>query len=95
MQRLEKVNRMGTWAAINPVIHSLRELRNNTWDKDRVDGAIEWLERNFEGRKMIVKAVNGKFVAWKGWNSTPLSNEFDTIKEAEEEMKKIEKEIDN
>lgn len=48
MQRLEKVDRMSVWAAINPVIHSLKELRNNTWDKDRVDGAIEWLKNNFE-----------------------------------------------
>ena len=48
MQRLEKVDRMSTWSAINPVIHSLKELRNNTWDKDRVDGAIEWLKNNFE-----------------------------------------------
>jgi hypothetical protein len=39
---------------------------------------------------MIVKAVNGKFVVWNGWNSTPLSKEFDTIKEAEEEMRLIE-----
>jgi hypothetical protein len=37
-----------TWAAINPVIHSLLELRKNTWDKERVDHAIEWLEKNFE-----------------------------------------------
>lgn len=36
------------WAAINPVIHSLRELRKNTWDKERLDHAIEWLEKNFE-----------------------------------------------
>jgi hypothetical protein len=48
LNRLEKVSRMGTWSAINPVIHSLKELRNNTWDKDRVDGAIEWLKDNFE-----------------------------------------------
>lgn len=37
-----------TWAAINPVIHSLQELRNNTWDKERVDHAIKWLRDNFE-----------------------------------------------
>ena len=48
MQRLDRVDRMSTWAAINPVIHYLKELRNNTWDKDRVDGAIEWLKNNFE-----------------------------------------------
>lgn len=29
------------WAAINPVISSLKELRKNTWDKDRVDHAIK------------------------------------------------------
>jgi hypothetical protein len=44
----KRIEEKTTWAAINPVIHSLKELRNNTWDKDRVDGAIEWLERNFE-----------------------------------------------
>ena len=43
-----RIDKKTTWAVINPVIHSLWELRNNTWDKDRVDGAIEWLERNFE-----------------------------------------------
>ena len=48
MQILERVNRMSVWAAINPVIHSLKELRNNTWDKDRVDGVIEWLTNNFK-----------------------------------------------
>ena len=37
-----------TWAAINPVIHSLKELRNNTWDVERVDHAINWLRDNFE-----------------------------------------------
>lgn len=35
-------------AAIIPVIHSLKELRNNTWDKDRCDKAIKWLIDNFE-----------------------------------------------
>lgn len=51
MQRLDRVDRMSVWAAINPVIHSLKELRNNTWDKDRVDGAIEWLTNNFKVEK--------------------------------------------
>lgn len=37
-----------TWSAINPVIHSLKELRNNTWDVERVDQAINWLKYNFE-----------------------------------------------
>ena len=48
MKRLDKVNKMSTWAAINPVIHSLKELRKNTWDTDRVDHAIQWLEDNFK-----------------------------------------------
>ena len=51
MQRLESVDRMSVWSAINPVIYSLQELRNNTWDKDRVDDAIEWLENNFKVEK--------------------------------------------
>jgi hypothetical protein len=48
IRALRAIDEKTTWAAINPVIHSLKELRNNTWDKERVDGAIEWLERNFE-----------------------------------------------
>ena len=51
MQRIDRVDRMSVWAAINPVIYSLKELRNNTWDKDRVDGAIEWLTNNFKVEK--------------------------------------------
>ena len=48
MQRLDRVDRMSVWAAINPVIHSLKELRKNTWDVERVDQAIKWLTDNFE-----------------------------------------------
>lgn len=44
----KKVEDDSTWSAINPVIHSLKELRNNTWDVDRVDQAINWLKDNFE-----------------------------------------------
>ena len=51
MQRLDRVDRMSVWAAINPVIYSLKELRNNTWDKDRVDDAIKWLTNNFKVEK--------------------------------------------
>ena len=43
-KQLNKIN----WSAINPVIHSLKELRNNTWDKDRCDKVINWLKDNFE-----------------------------------------------
>ena len=44
----KKLEDDSTWTAINPVIHSLKELRNNTWDVDRVDQAINWLKDNFE-----------------------------------------------
>ena len=44
----KKVEDDFTWTAINPVIHSLKELRNNTWDVERVDQAINWLKDNFE-----------------------------------------------
>ena len=44
----KKVEDDSTWSAINPVIHSLKELRNNTWDKDRCDKVINWLKDNFE-----------------------------------------------
>ena len=46
-----RLNKKSTWSAINPVIHSLKELRNNTWDKERVDQAIKWLRDNFEVRE--------------------------------------------
>lgn len=40
---------------------------------------------------MIIKSTeNGKWVVWDGWNSTQLSKEFNTIQEAEEEMRLIE-----
>ena len=48
MQRLERVDRMSVWSTIIPLIHSLQKLRNNTWDVDRVDQAINWLKDNFE-----------------------------------------------
>lgn len=47
MESLDRVNKMSARAAVNPVIHSLKELRKNTWDKERVDQAIKWLEDNF------------------------------------------------
>lgn len=47
-RELDIVDRMSVWAAINPVIQSLKELRKNTWDVERVDQAIKWLTDNFE-----------------------------------------------
>lgn len=47
LMKRERMDKQTTWAAINPVIFSLRELRRNTWDVERVDHAIKWLEDNF------------------------------------------------
>ena len=48
MSKMDKLLNKINWSAINPVIHSLKELRNNTWDVERVDRAINWLKDNFE-----------------------------------------------
>ena len=48
MSKMDKIINQNNWYAINPVIHSLKELRNNTWDVERVDRAINWLKDNFE-----------------------------------------------
>lgn len=47
MMKTEEIEAKATWAAINPVIFSLKELRHNTWDVERVDNAIKWLEDSF------------------------------------------------
>ena len=48
MSEIDELLNKTTWSAINPVIHSLKELRKNTWDKDRCDKVINWLKDNFE-----------------------------------------------
>jgi hypothetical protein len=48
---MQRLDRMSVWAAVRPVIHSLKELRKNTWDVKRVDQAIKWLTDNFEVQK--------------------------------------------
>ena len=48
MSKMDKILNKTNWSAINPVIHSLKELRNNTWDVERVDRAINWPKDNFE-----------------------------------------------
>ena len=48
MNKLEAVDRMSTWSAINPVIYDLEELKKNTWDIDRVENIQKWLKINFE-----------------------------------------------
>ena len=47
MRILDRLHRTAARDAVKPVIHSLQELRNNTWDKDRVDDAIKWLINKF------------------------------------------------
>lgn len=44
----EKIQNKAALTVINPVIHSLKELRKNTWDVERVDRDINWLKDNFE-----------------------------------------------
>ena len=44
----KKLEDDSTWSTIIPLIHSLQKLRNNTWDVERVDQAINWLKNNFE-----------------------------------------------
>ena len=51
MSEIDKALSNSNWSAINPVIHSLKERRNNTWDVERVDRAINWLKNNFEEKK--------------------------------------------
>ena len=46
-KKCRAIENIGNRAAVRPVIHSLKELRNNTWDKERVDQAIKWLTDNF------------------------------------------------
>ena len=48
MSKMDKIINKTNWSAINPVIHSLKELRKNTWDVERVDRAINCLKDNFE-----------------------------------------------
>lgn len=51
MQRLDRVDRMSVWATINPVIHSLEELRADTWNQDKITKIQEWLTNNFKVEK--------------------------------------------
>lgn len=47
----EKIKQQNKWlnkVGVRPAIHSLFELRNNTWDKGRVDRIIKYLRDTFE-----------------------------------------------
>lgn len=50
-EKFKKTQDKINWATIRPVVHSLKELRKNTWDTDRVDNAIKFLTDNFEVKK--------------------------------------------
>lgn len=47
-RKCRAIENMSNRVAVRPVIHSLKELRKNTWDVERVDQAIKWLSDNFE-----------------------------------------------
>lgn len=44
----KRIEEKTTWAAINPVIHSLEELRADTWNQNKITQIQEWLRDNFE-----------------------------------------------
>ena len=48
MSEIDKLFSKSTWSAINPVIHSLEELRADTWNQDKITYIQEWLKDNFE-----------------------------------------------
>lgn len=43
----KKLEDDSTWSEINPVIHSLEELRADTWNQDKITKIQEWLKNNF------------------------------------------------
>ena len=47
MSEIDKLFSKSTWSAINPVIHSLEELRADTWNQDKITKIQEWLKNNF------------------------------------------------
>lgn len=53
MARLERQNLLHRIAVAETAINMLKELRNNTWDKDRVDNLIHFLEN--DAKTHIVK----------------------------------------
>lgn len=48
IRQTQSIDEKSVWVAINPVVHSLEELKKNTWDKDRVEQMQKWLKDNFE-----------------------------------------------
>ena len=48
MSEIDKLLNKINWYAINPVIHSLEELRADTWNQDKITYIQEWLKDNFE-----------------------------------------------
>ena len=48
MSKMGKLLNKINWSTINPVIHSLEELRADTWNQDKITYIQEWLKDNFE-----------------------------------------------
>lgn len=48
MKELDRVNKISTWSAINPVIYDLEKLRADTWNQDKITYIQNWLKDNFE-----------------------------------------------
>ena len=51
----ENLNKGFTRMLIRPVISSLIELRENTWDVERVDRMISWLTNMFEEQSDVAE----------------------------------------
>lgn len=44
MDKADELNMKDKKRTLGPCISSLKELRKNTWDKERIDNMIYWLE---------------------------------------------------
>lgn len=47
-EEFKNIHEKNIWLTVIPVVHSLKELRKNTWDTNRVDTVIKFLTDNFE-----------------------------------------------
>ena len=47
-EEFKNIHEKNIWLTVIPVVNSLKELRKNTWDINRVDTAIKFLTDNFE-----------------------------------------------
>ena len=47
-EEFKNIHEKNIWLTVMSIVNSLKELRKNTWDTDRVDTAIKFLTDNFE-----------------------------------------------